>query len=99
MFGFFRNRSLLLELLRSIQLLIIAENQTMATLQDLKDAIAAKDTEIKAKLTDLEAQLVHASGPTAAELDAIKAGIESIGVASPAPAPAATPSPASNQAA
>lgn len=88
MFFFFRNRSLLLELLRTIQLLIIAEKETMATLQDLKNSIAAKDSEMKAKIAGLEAQIAQATGgPTAAELDEIKAGIDGIGVTAPAAAP------------
>lgn len=55
----------------------------MATIQELKDAAAAKDVEVKTKFADLESKT---GGASAADLDEVKAAIDAIGVTPVSPA-------------
>ena len=64
----------------------------MATLQEVKDAVASEAAEVTAKVNELLAEiqrlndLLAAGGAvTAADLDQLKADIEAIFVAPPAP--------------
>jgi hypothetical protein len=76
----------------SLALLLIKDEIIMATLQEVKDAVAAEAAEVTAKVNELLVEiqrlndLLAAGGSvTAADLDELKASVEAIFVAPPAP--------------
>ena len=76
----------------TLALLLIKDEIIMATLQEVKDAVASEAAEVTAKVNELLAEiqrlndLLAAGGAvTAADLDQLKADIEAIFVAPPAP--------------
>ena len=76
----------------TLALLLIKDEIIMATLQEVKDAVASEAAEVTAMVNELLAEiqrlndLLAAGGSvTAADLDELKASVEAIFVAPPAP--------------
>ena len=76
----------------TLALLLIKDEIIMATLQEVKDAVASEAAEVTAKVNELLVEiqrlndLIAAGGSvTAADLDELKAAVEAIFVAPPAP--------------
>lgn len=77
---------------RTINSILDKEVIIMATLQEVKDAIAAEAAEVTAKVNELEAKIVlliaAGAGASAADLDELKTMVENIFVAPVEPPPA-----------
>jgi hypothetical protein len=73
------------DIVLSLSTIGLNQGSFMATLQEVKDSIAAEKAEVRAKLdalgaqiADLQAQLAAGTVVSAADLDALKAAVEDI---------------------